>query len=423
MKEWTPVLQVEVGFDFGEGSRKLGDAAATGSYVFFEFGTEFLAGGINPSPFRLKFEGGPQRGSEQLDGLPGLLDDSLPDGWSKLVLDRFIRSQGYNPDALRALDRIALVGTAGPGAITYQSPISLPFTAPEVDFDTAADLVSNADTSEDVDRLNAAMALSGSLGGARPKAHIWLANGSVTTRQTPGARQWIIKFPAKTDHPEAGAVEFAYSLMARAAGIAMPSTALLPSAHSPGYFAVERFDRTQTGGRIHVHSLGGLLHASCRVPSLGYEELLRVTGALADAEALEQQVRRMAFNVFARNRDDHVKNHAFLMGSDGKWQTAPAFDLTYWDAREHEMIVGTEGAAPKLDHMLQVTRAVRMEDEQATRIINEVEAVVREWPSFAKQASVSNARTKEIGEAIQAGLPDLHTLAFAAWQQSQGKGR
>lgn len=148
-----------------------------------------------------------------------------------------------------------------------------------------------------------------------------------------------------------------------------------------------------------------------------------MTGALADAEALEQQVRRMAFNVFARNRDDHVKNHAFLMGSDGKWQTAPAFDLTYWDAREHEMIVGTEGAAPKLDHMLQVTRAVRMEDEQATRIINEVEAVVREWPSFAKQASVSNARTKEIGEAIQAGLPDLHTLAFAAWQQSQGKGR
>lgn len=422
MRTWEPTLQVEVGLDLCGKERKVGDAAATGRFVFFEYDDAFLAEGIDPSPIRLKRQKGLQQGSDQLEGLPGLLDDSLPDGWSKLVLDRFVRSQGYNPGILRPLDRVALVGKTGPGAITYQSPIELPFEAPDVDFDTAADLVSNADTDEDLGRLNAAMSLAGSLGGARPKAQVWLNNGEITTRSISGARQWIVKFPAKSDHSESGAVEYAYSLMAAAAGIVIPRTRLLPSGHGPGYFAVERFDRTETGARLHVHSLGGLLHASCRVPSLGYEELFKVTGYLAGPAALEQQVRRMAFNVYARNRDDHAKNHAFLMDNAGAWTPSPAFDITYWDIGEHQLIVGSEGAAPVLDNMLEVTRAVEIDDAHATKIIEEVEAVVREWPSFASQASMSKARTKDIETAIQAGLPTPNAVAMA-WHQSRGKSR
>ena len=422
MKTWTPIPQVEVGLDFGGGSRKLGDAAATGAFTFFEFDAAFMEGGINPSPYRLKLETGPQRGEEVLDGLPGLLDDSLPDGWSRLVLDRFIRSRGYNPQTLRPLDRVALVGTRGPGAITYQSPLELPFEAPEIDFDTAAEIVSNAEADEDFDRLNAAMALAGSLGGARPKAHVWLHDGKITTRVAPGARQWIAKFPARTDDADAGAVEYAYSLMARAAGIEMPATALLPSRTGPGFFAVERFDRTQEGGRLHVHSLGGLLEASCRIPSLGYEELFKVTRHLAGPAALDQQIRRMAFNVLAKNRDDHVKNHAFLMRDNGEWRPSPAFDVTYWNAREHQLIVGREGAAPTVENMLEVTRVVDVLDEEATRLIDEVEAVVRDWPKFAKESSVSETRTKEIGEAITKGLPSPD-LAMAAFHRSRGNSR
>ena len=422
MKEWQPVAQVEIGFELAGSVRKLGDAAATGRFVFLEFDEAFVGQGINPSPFRLKLDKGPQQGSDQLEGLPGLLDDSLPDGWSKLVLDRFIRTQGYNPGALRPLDRIALVGRTGPGAITYQSPIEVPFEAPEVDFDTAAEIVTSAESDEDVDRLNAAMALAGSLGGARPKAHVWLNDGKITTRTTPGARQWIVKFPAKTDPTDSGAIEYAYAIMARAAGVDMPSTTLLPSKSSSGYFAVERFDRDATGGRIHVHSLGGLLHASCRVPSLGYDALFKVAGSLAGPDALEQQIRRMAFNIYARNRDDHVKNHAFLMDATGRWTPSPAFDLTYWDAGEHQLLVGSEGAAPTLKNMLEVTQSVGIDDAQAMRVIKEVEDVVREWSGFAREASIPSNLTREIEASILAGLP-RSTAAAVAWQQSQGRSR
>ena len=422
MKPWEPVPLVEVRLDFGSGPRNLGVAASTGNFTFFEFDSEFINGGINPSPFRLKLEQGPQRGADQLEGLPGLLDDSLPDGWSRLVLDRFIRAKGYNPGSLRPLDRVALVGANGPGAVTYQSPLELPFVAPDIDFDTAAEIVSNAETDEDFDRLNAAMALAGSLGGARPKAHVWLHEGKISTQATPGARQWIVKFPAKLDTTDAGVIEYAYSLMARAAGIAMPATALLPSAKGLGYFAVERFDRTQEGERLHVHSLGGLLEASCKAPSLDYEALFRVAGDLAGPEAFDQLIRRMAFNVFARNRDDHVKNHSFLMDALGRWAPSPAFDVTYWDAREHQLMVGSEGAAPTVENMLEVTRAVRIEDGEATGIIDEVEAVVREWPTFAKQATLSKARTTEIEQAIQNGLPSLDGGLIAA-SNPPGRGR
>jgi serine/threonine-protein kinase HipA len=393
--------------------------------VWFEYDEDYLKTGADPSPFRLKFASGAQRGADLLDGLPGLLDDSLPDGWARLVLDRFIRSSGYNSDSLGPLDRLALVGGTGPGAISYESPVTLPVAAPDLDFDTAADLVSKVTEEDDADRLKVALALTGSLGGARPKAHVWLRDGKLSTRSTPGSRQWIVKFLAKGDHLESGPVEYAYSLMARAAGIEIPATTLLPSKTGPGYFAVERFDRTEAGGRLHVHSLGGLLNASCRIPSLGYEELLRVTGALTRSSGFEQQVRRMAFNVFARNRDDHVKNHAFLMDSEGSWRPSPAFDVTYWDAREHQMIVGSEGAAPKLSDMLEVTRAVQIPDSEAIRVIDEVESAVRDWPAFAKQASVSSTRTGEIQDAIMSGLPSregAHSLDLA-WQRSKGRGR
>lgn len=425
MKAWEATPLVEVSLDFGAGPLLVGRAAATGRTTFFEYDDQFITKGISPSPLRLKLSTGPQAGAEQLDGLPGLLDDSLPDGWSRLVLDRYIRSQGCNPASLSPLDRIALVGHSGPGAMVYGTEEELPVDAPLVDFDTAAELVTNAELEEDADRLRAAMSLAGSLGGARPKAHVWLYDGRLTTQQTSGARQWIIKFAAKLDGPEAGAIEYAYSLMAKAAAIDVPRTLLLPSKENAGYFAVERFDRTAQGGRLHVHSLGGLLNASCRVPSLGYEELLRVTGALAGADAIPEQIRRMAFNIYARNRDDHVKNHAFLMNEEGTWRPSPVFDVTYWDGREHQLIVGSEGATPSLENMLEVTRTVGFADDEASSIINEVEAVIREWPKFAKEAGVSPQRISDIHELILGGIhsPDPSDLVAAAWERTKGLGR
>lgn len=225
--------------------------------MFFQYDEGFIGRGLNLSPIRLKLDREIKAGAADLEGLPGLLHDSLPDGWSRLVLDRHIRAQGYDYTSLGILDRLALIGANGSGALTYQSPVELPMQSPTIDFDSAADLVSNALEETVADRIRTALALTGSLGGARPKAYVYRGESGFSTAELPGAMPWIVKFAAKNDGPEAGAIEYAYSLMAKAAGIDMPSTELLQSRNSAGFFAVERFDRTHDGGRLHFHSLSG----------------------------------------------------------------------------------------------------------------------------------------------------------------------
>lgn len=272
-----------------------------------------------------------------------------------------------------------------------------------------------------------ALTLTGSLGGARPKANVWRKGDDFTTAETPKARLWLAKFRAKNDGPDAGAVEYAYSLMARAAGIEIPATTFLPSKQTAGYFAVERFDRTGDGERLHMHSLAGLLNASTMNSALGYRELIMVTGALTNANgndvpSIEQQIARMAFNVLARNRDDHVKNHAFLMDAHGTWRPAPAYDLTYSNLQEHALLVGTAGREPSINDMLEVGRAVNIPDERTNAIIAKVRDVVGEWKSFATEANVAAALIRDIEESIN---PTRNggggRAAFMAWQSGRGR--
>jgi len=429
MKRWENQHRIEICLDFGRGHplRKVGKAAIAEGRTYLEFDQEFVSEGVNPSPIKLRLNTSLHEGSRDLGGLPGLLHDSLPDGWSRLVLDRAIRQAGFDHTSLNALDRLALVGTNGSGAVTYSGGNLQTFKPPEVDFDTAAALVSKAPDEEDGDRIRMALTLTGSLGGARPKANVWRKGDDFTTAETPKARLWLAKFRAKNDGPDAGAVEYAYSLMARAAGIEMPATTLLPSKQTAGYFAVERFDRTGDGERLHMHSLAGLLNASTMNSALGYRELIMVTGALTNANgndvpSIEQQIARMAFNVLARNRDDHVKNHAFLMDAHGTWRPAPAYDLTYSNLQEHALLVGTAGREPSINDMLEVGRAVNIPDERTNAIIAKVRDVVGEWKSFATEANVAAALIRDIEESIN---PTRNggggRAAFMAWQSGRGR--
>ena len=427
MKTFPQVRRVDIDIDFGPGPSKLGGAATANRRILFQYDSEFVRAGLNPSPLRLQLNGELQEGSALLEGLPGLLHDSLPDGWARLVLDRHIRAQGFDPTSLGALDRLALVGADGPGALTYRSGITMPLEPLAVDFDTAAALVAGAPDETDADRIQAALTLTRSLGGARPKAHVFREGDRFTTKGSPDAQSWIVKFPAKNDGLESGAIEYAYSLMAKAAGIDMPATSLLPSNDSAGFFAVERFDRAQTGERFHVHSFGGLLHATCALNALGYPELLRVTGDLTaqsgtNVQSIEEQIRRMAFNVLARNRDDHVKNHAFLMDAKGVWSCAPAFDLTFANLPEHALLVGDEGREPTRAHMLSVARAVRIPDERTVEIFDQVRDAVGDWLKHAKDASVSTSIANDIDGSLN-GSGDHELGVTFHFMRSRGSGR
>jgi len=428
MKHWKSIGRIEVGLDYGKGheSGRIGEAAIAEGRAYLQFDQEFVSKGQNPSPLKLKLNTSLQQGSSDLEGLPGLLHDSLPDGWARLVLDRALRKAGYDHTGLNALDRLALVGTTGSGALIYSGSSLKSFQPPEVDFDTAAALVSKAPEEEDGDRIQMALSLTGSLGGARPKANVWRAGDHFTTAFASGASLWLAKFPAQTDGPDAGAVEYAYSLMAKAAGIDMPTTTLLASRQTAGYFAVERFDRTVDGNRLHMHSLGGLLNVSPTNSAATYQQLMIATGLLTqpsgtDVTSIEQQIARMAFNVIARNRDDHVKNHAFLMDAKGTWRPAPAFDLTYSNLQEHALLVGNAGRNPTMSDMIEVARSVHIPDDQTSAIVERVRAAVANWKVHAKEANVAPALIRDIDASINPSKRRGGPSAVLAWQSGMGR--
>ena len=253
----------------------------------------------------------------------------------------------------------------------------------------------------DVDRL---YEMQGSSGGARPK--IVIGRNSETGRMIAdvgkalpnGFEPWIVKFRSSAhDHLEVGSQEYAYSLMAKACGIEMPETKLL-KAQKGKYFAVQRFDRTPTGS-VHIQTASGLLEVDHNIPQIDYDELLKVVRVLTrDGTHVQQVFRRMAFNVLARNRDDHSKNHAFEMGLEGNWKPSPAYDLTLSAGPngQHSLAVSGEGRDPGYKHISEVAVRASIPKGDAEAIFQEVKAAVDNWPSYAEQAELSEKRMAEI---------------------------
>jgi serine/threonine-protein kinase HipA len=307
----------------------------------FEYSDAWLAEGFSISPRSLPLE---KRvfvpGYQPFDGLWGVFDDSLPDGWGRLLVDRLLRREGISPAQVTVLTRLALVGASGMGALTYEPEIAHPAAGNAQDLDTLAAecaRILRSDSDGDLDEL---FALGGSSGGARPKV----------LTQVDG-EDWIIKFPASMDRHNVGQMEYEYALAAQATGIEMPEVRLLPSRLCSGYFGVRRFDRVSdvTGGRtrVHVASASALLETSHRIPSLDYQGLLRFTLTLTKSyKEVERLFRLACFNVLAHNRDDHARNFAFLYDeAAGTWRLAPAFDLTCCEGMggEHATAVNGKG--------------------------------------------------------------------------------
>ncbi len=370
-----------------------------------EWSAEVIAEGVTISPLRYPMEPGlhPAR-SRAFDGLHGFLSDCLPDAWGMLLLKRRLQQMGHRFEDLDAVDRLALVGTKGRGALVFQPQTFAGDVSDSIDLDLLADEARHVLLGEETE-LEALLArLGGGSGGARPKVHVAIGvDGSLragdelaVARDGNASEEWIVKFAATNDPADIGPLEEAYARMARAAHIDMAETKLIPSASGPGHFATKRFDRPAPGKRLHMVSLGGALEASPHMPSVDYDGFLKATLAITHSMAdVEQAFRRMVFNVLSRNRDDHVRQHAYLMDDRGNWRLAPAFDLTFSNGPggEHYMAVQGEGRTITREHVQKLGKGHGISEKRVTAIIDDVRSALADWPMNARENGVGVSLT------------------------------
>jgi serine/threonine-protein kinase HipA len=389
--------------------RPVGTLVDQGGRIYFEYADAWLKTGLNLSPFRLPFQGGAFEHRDRAFGpLPGVFEDSLPDGWGLLLMDRHFRSLGQEPAALGPLERLAWLGSRTMGALTYHPPAGPEEATGRFVLEELARESRELLTGRSAQVLPQLLRAGGSPGGARPKVLVGYdpAGDTVRSGETdlPEAfEHWLVKFPAREDPPSAGATEFAYSLMARAAGLDLPATRLFETPGGGRYFGVKRFDRVRNR-RFHVHTFGNLIQVDFRIPSCDYADLLKVTAVLTRNHGdVLKAFRWMVFNVYAHNRDDHAKNFAFLLQeATGEWFLTPSYDLTYspGPGGEHAMTVGGEGRAPDRGHILRLAGERGLAPAEAGAIMAEVRDAVERWPEFAGQAGVPAAPARAIRRAL-----------------------
>ncbi len=410
-----------------------------GKVAAFEYTPEFRRSGIEIAPLTMPLApgAGPRvhrfgaLAHETFHGLPGLLADSLPDKFGNAILDAWLAARGRAPSEIDAVERLCYTGRRGMGALEFEPVLAPTANAAErLDLaalvDLASDILSHRsglDSTLDVDRhpdaLLEILRVGSSAGGARAKAVIAWNRTTEEVRSgqldaPDGFEHWLLKFDGVTNNRDRelvdplgfGRIEFAYSEMARAAGIDMSECRLLEEG-GRSHFMTRRFDRPSSTGKLHMQSLGAIAHLDFnQAGAHSYEQAMLVIRRLELRMAdLEELFRRMAFNVVARNQDDHVKNIAFLMDQSGAWSLAPAFDLTFahnpdgaWTSR-HQMSLNGKRDDFDRDDFRVVGRTVSLKRGRPDAILDEVLAAVAEWPEFAVRAGVSEARSHAIGAA------------------------
>jgi serine/threonine-protein kinase HipA len=344
--------------------QKVGRMVLTSDYrCAFEYDVEYLKTGSSISPFHLplKKEVFIAKRTPFKGGF-GVFDDSLPDGWGNLILDRYLKHKGIDPNTLTILQRLALIGSSGRGALEYSPDFSEANKNELLDFDKLAQETERILTTEfNGDSLETLYQYGGSSGGARPKIFV----------QRDG-KEWLVKFKATLDPHTIGETEYHYSLLAKQCGIEMPETRLFENK----YFGVERFDRTMEG-KIHTISAAGLLNANFREPSLDYETLLQVCHVLTkNMEEVIKLFRIMVFNVVIKNRDDHAKNFSFQL-INNEWQLSPAYDLLPSSGFNgfHTTTVNNNGDPSNKD-MIAVANRIGIPKQLAQTIIEEISTII-----------------------------------------------
>ena len=404
----TAIREIKVGLDYGSGVQSVGRLAIRNGVIYFEYDNTFLEGNLEISPIKLPL----QRGVVELprdpfEGLAGIFNDSLPDGWGRLLFDRMLRNEGILPSEITPLDRLAHVGLQGLGALVYEPDESPKFDDEIIDLDVLASQTKEVLEGNSDEVIAELLALNGSSAGARPKALIGVdkerKNISFGAHQlSDGFEPWMVKFPNSQDGNDSGAIEYVYALMAKEAGIAMPNVHLFSSQKGNGYFAVKRFDR-EGNKRLHMHTVSGLIHSNFRLPSLDYEDLLSLTSYLTkDIREVEKMFRLAVFNVMAHNQDDHAKNFTFLMNEFGEWKLSPAYDLTFSNGpggEQSTMVMG-EGRNITLKHLSKLGSEAQLSKEFIENVIEQTRSALNKWEILAKNYGVNDSNIQLINRKI-----------------------
>jgi serine/threonine-protein kinase HipA len=391
-------------------SFEVGELVLSGQKIYFRYNADFLKAGLNLSPIKLPFSDNIVNANKQpFEGLFGVFNDSLPDGWGRLLFDRIMSAKGIDIAKITPLDRLAYVGSRGIGALVYKPEIKPGNTAdpvPELDI-IASEMnhILQGTSSEIIEEL---FALGGSSGGARPK--IFAAYNPLTNDLIHGLDnlpkdydEWIIKFPSSADNREIASIEFAYHKMALLAGIEMSECRLFKGKSGQVYFGTKRFDRL-AGKRLHTHTASGLMHDNFRMSTMDYGHLMDCAFRLEKhVKAHEKVFRLAAFNVYSHNRDDHSKNFSFLMNRQGEWHFAPAYDLSfsYSGYGFHSTMIAGESKNPGRKELMKL--ATHFGLKNAPLIIKEVQEAISQWEAIASELEI----TKETRNTIQFAMDKI----------------
>ncbi len=398
----------------------------------FQYDPEFALSGIELSPLVMPLSPRvyqfPNLPRNTFHGLPGLLADSLPDKFGHALIDAWLATQGRAPESFSSVERLCYVGARGMGALEFVPSYGPKLRVPsKIRIDALVQLASDvlaernrlqghfheaakARTLEDI------LLVGTSAGGARAKAVIaWnpdtdeVRSGQIAAGE--GFEYWLLKFDGVSGNKDKeaedakgyGTVEFAYHLMARAAGITMSDCRLMED-KGRRHFMTRRFDRFAGGEKLHMQSLCALAHFDFNhAGAYSYEQaMLTIRRMRLPMAAVEEQFRRMVFNIVARNQDDHVKNIAFLMDKRGAWSLAPAFDITYsynpsgsWTSTHQMTLNGKRDGFVREDLEACAVSAL-MKRGRALAILEEVQSAVQRWPEFAQRARLGDERTARI---------------------------
>ncbi|OZB14710.1 MAG: toxin HipA [Hyphomonas sp. 34-62-18] len=405
----------------------------------FQYTPEFSQSGIEVAPMMMPLTDVPYEfpslSRETFKGLPGMLADSLPDKFGNTLINAWLSREGRDPGSFTPVERLCYTGTRAMGALEFRPLLNeTPTSSRKIEINALVELANRVLDDrialegkltgvDDHSAIEDILRVGTSAGGARAKAVLaWNPEtGVFRSGQAPasdGFSQWLMKFDGVQGNKDKevadpqgfGRIEYAYYLMAVEAGIDMEECRL----HEEGgraHFMTKRFDRTANGRKLHMQSLGALMHYDFNIAgAYAYEQALRTIRRLGLAMPdVERQVRRAFFNILARNQDDHVKNIAFLMDRKGVWRLSPAFDMAYsynpsgvWTG-QHQMSLNGKRDGFDVEDLLTFAAAGGVKQSRAKSILTEVSAAVSQWRRFAQDA----------------GMPDTDIDRIARTQRSE----
>jgi len=407
-------------------------------FAVFRYDRDFIGSGIEPSPLEMPVVDKDYQfidlAEQSFHGLPGLLSDSVPDKFGNAVIDAWLTSQGRPSGSFTAIERLCYTGSRGMGALEYRPAIGEETKRGEkLEVDALVSLASRilnarrqgyANISDIDTDLASILKIGTSAGGARAKVLVaWnektgeLRSGQIKAPK--GYGYWLLKLDGvnangdKEDDDKCGygRIEYAFHLMAKAAGIEMSDCRLFDDGKR-AHFITRRFDREADGGKRHMLTLGALAHYDFNMAgAYSYEQAFSVLRQVVnDESAAEELYRRALFNVFAMNCDDHVKNIAFLMDKAGVWTLAPAYDMAFsynpngaWTS-QHQMTFNGKRRGFDENDFAAVGRSACLTKLKIRRALEQVRAAVVRWPEFASVAHVDDESATQIGNLLKRGL-------------------